>query len=395
MTTKTTKTVLFAALLSAIIIPASVMALDQKPLTPEAEISMIQAHVDELYSATTQLADKQTELDNLNKSETASVQEINTTKEQIAELEKIMDNKTTILVGIQEDLYERHTIEPALKAQLDEAEERAKILRTELDIPFVAIGTSSAEKALNLRIDVNALTSEKDEDYYTALLEKEFGDLPMLISFVEMGTEDSCTSYSGQNCDPIVGGIQMEAVGHGYCTIGIPVTRDSVEGYITSGHCVTLGSGTTDDVYQHTETAGTKVGDATVRIYDADCDCAFIDHSGSEDTQEKIWYSSNYYISVTSYVDRVADGTLVIMTGATSGPKSAVIDDGTDTWYFNSITWDVASTTTDVTSRGDGGAPWTSLAKSTFYGMHKGSDGSASYFIPWENVADATNGLDL
>ncbi|MCE2507207.1 MAG: hypothetical protein J4F36_12235 [Nitrosopumilaceae archaeon] len=90
MTTKTTKTVLFAALLSAIIIPASVMALDQKPLTPEAEISMIQAHVDELYSATTQLADKQTELDNLNKSETASVQEINTTKEQIAELENFM-----------------------------------------------------------------------------------------------------------------------------------------------------------------------------------------------------------------------------------------------------------------------------------------------------------------
>ncbi len=162
MTTKTTKTVLFAALLSAIIIPASVMALDQKPLTPEAEISMIQAHVDELYSATTQLADKQTELDNLNKSETASVQEINTTKEQIAELEKIIDNKTTILVGIQEDLYERHTIEPALKAQLDESEERAKILRTELDIPFVAIGTSSAEKALNLRIDVNALLKKME-----------------------------------------------------------------------------------------------------------------------------------------------------------------------------------------------------------------------------------------
>lgn len=395
MTTTTTKTVLLATILAAIIIPSSVMALEQKSLSPEEEMEIIQTHVDELYDATAKLIDKQTELENLKKSDTLATQEIITTEKAITELQKVVDRETTILADIQEDLYERHTIEPALKAKLDQAEERAKILRTELDIPFVAIGTSSAEKALNLRIDVNALTFEKDETYYTALLKKEFADVPTLISFVEMGTEDSCTSYSGQNCDPIVGGIQMEAVGHGYCTIGIPATRDSVEGYITAGHCVTLGSGTTDDVYQHTESAGTKVGDATIRIYDADCDCAFIDHSGSEDTQEKIWYSSNYYVSVTSYVDRVTDGTLVIMTGANSGPKSAVVDDGTDTWFFNSISWDVASTTTDVTEGGDSGAPWTSLAKSTFYGIHKGSDGSASYFIPWENVADATNGLDL
>lgn len=390
-----TKTVLLAAILSAILIPVSVMALDQKPMSSEEEVAMIQVHVDDLYKATTDLADKKTELTNLNKSDTTTVQEINATELEISTLEKTIDNKTMILVGIQDDLYDRYTIEPVLNEKLEQAKERAKELRTELDIPFVAIGVSHSKHALNLRIDINALTEQKDESYYTALLEKEFGNLPMIISFIEMGVEDSCTSYTGQICDPIVGGIQMEAVNHNWCTIGIPVTRNSVEGYITSAHCVDTGSGTANDVYQNKETGGNKVGDTTVRIYDADCDCAFIDHSGSEDTQEKIWYSSNYYISVTSYVDRVADGTLVIMTGATSGPKSAIIDEGNDTWYFNSITWDVASTTTDVTQLGDSGAPWTSLSKSTMYGMHKGSDGSASYFIPWENVADATNGLDL
>ncbi len=395
MTTKTTKTVLLAAILSAILIPVSVMALDQSPMTAEEEIAMIQVHVDDLYKATTDLADKKTELNNLNKSDAATVQEINATEIEISTLEKTIDNKTIILVGIQDDLYDRYTIEPVLNEKLEQAKIRAKEMRTELDIPFVAIGISHSNHALNLRIDINALTEEKDEAHYTALLEKEFGDLPMIISFIEIGMDESCTSYSGQNCDPIVGGIQMEGVNHGYCTIGIPVTRNGVEGYITAGHCVNTGSGTANDVYQHTEAAGTKVGDTTVKIYDADCDCAFIDHSGGEDTQEKIWYSSNYYISVTSYIDRVADGTLVIVTGATSGPKSAVIDEGNDTWYINSITFDVASTTTHVTTGGDSGAPWTSLSKSTMYGIHKGGDSSASYFIPWENVAHATDGLDL
>ena len=254
-------------------------------------------------------------------------------------------------------------------------------------------GFGHSQHALNLRIDVNALTAERDETYYRTLLAKEFGHVPTTISFIEAGGHDSCTGQKA-NCDPIVGGSSMNENGIGACTIGLPATRNNVEGYITAGHCVGNEAGDGDDVYQPSG-SGSKIGDTLVRIYDADFDCAFIDHSGLEDTQEKVWYSRNYYVSVTSYVDRVADDTLVMMTGQTSGPKAAIVDDATDTWYYDSIHWDVVSTTTDVTEGGDSGAPWTSLAKSTFYGIHSGSDGSASYFIPWENVADATDGLDL
>ncbi|MDE0526002.1 MAG: hypothetical protein OXI27_05330 [Thaumarchaeota archaeon] len=393
MTSKTTKIITAVAIFSAImVLPSAALSMSDEPTSPEEEVATIQAHVEELYNATVALADKQKELDELDRS-LATPQEIDAIKKRISELQRIVDSKNTVLAEIQEDLYERYTIDPTLNSKLEQAKERAKSLRTGMDIPFVAIGISHSQHALNLRIDVNALTAERDETYYRTLLAKEFGHVPTTISFIEAGAEDSCSSQTA-NCDPIVGGISMNENGVLACTIGLPATRDGVEGYITAGHCVGNEAGDGDDVYQPSG-SGSKIGDTLVRIYDADCDCAFIDHSGSEDTQEKVWYSRNYYVSVTSYVDRVADGTLVMMTGQTSGPKAAIVDDATDTWYYNSIHWDVVSTTTDVTEGGDSGAPWTSLAKSTLYGIHKGSGGGASYFIPWENVSDATDGLDL
>ncbi|MCY4492207.1 MAG: hypothetical protein OXC46_12215 [Thaumarchaeota archaeon] len=374
------------------VLPSAALSMGNEPMSPEEEVATIQTHVEELYDTTVKLADKQKELDELNISLTTS-QKIDAIKKQISELQKIVDNKTTVLAEIQENLYERYTIDPALNSRLEQAKEHAKSWRTEMDIPFVAIGISHSQHALNLRIDVNALTAEKNETYYRMLLAKEFGHVPTIISFIDVGAEDSCSSQTS-NCNPIVGGISMRENGKGTCTIGLPATRNGVDGYITAGHCVGNEGGTGDDVYQPGD-SNSKIGDTLIRIYDADCDCAFIEHAGNENTQEKVWYSRNYYVSVTSYVDRVADGTLIMMTGQTSGSKTAIVDDATDTWYFNSIRWDVVSTTTNVTKRGDSGAPWTSLAKNTMYGIHKGHDADASYFIPWENVANATDGLDL
>ncbi len=384
MISKTTKSVLFVAILSAIIIPASVLALDQKPLTPEAEVAMIQTHVDELYDATTKLADKTQELDALNSSGTSTIKEINATEKDISDLEKTIDNKTVILVGIQDDLYDRYTIEPVLNAKLEQAKERAKVLRDEMDIPFNGIGISHSQKALNLRIDEKSLTVEKDEAYYRTLLKKEFAGIPMIISFTTIEPEGCALQQA--NCDPIVGGVQMEAKNHDPCTISLPVTRSGVEGYITASHCVNTGSGTANDVFQHTESAGTKVGDTTVRIFTDDCDCAFIDHSGGEDTETKIWYSSNYFITVTGYTDRVSNGALVMVTGQNSGSKVAIVDDNTDTASYSGLNVDTISTTTHVTQGGDSGAPWSSLAKSNYYGLHVAGDSGASYFVPWENV---------
>lgn len=385
MTTKTTKILLFSAIFAAIMVPSLSLATDEQPMTPQEEIAMIQPHVDELYAATVELTEKERELELLNRSSVnASNESISVIEKRISELQQTIDDKTNMLAEIQEDLYERYTLEPQLKERLENAKAHALSLRTEQDIPFAGIGISHFHKALNLRIDANSLTAEKDETYYRNLLEKEFEGVPILISFVTP-TLDSCSTQTS-NCDPIVGGIEMEAKNHSPCTIGLPLYRSSVEGYITAGHCVDTGSGTANDVFQPTESGGTKVGDTTVKVYAAECDCAFIAHSGSEDTQEKVWYSSNFYVSVTTYTDRVANGSLVMMTGKTSGPQTAVVDDNTDTMTVGGINFDVVSTTTDVTQGGDSGAPWTSWAKSNFYGVHSGSNGSQSFFIPWENI---------
>ena len=67
-------------------------------------------------------------------------------------------------------------------------------------------------------IDETKLTESKDKAFYTNAVRSEFGDIPLIISFGS-NYDESCTSADA-NCNPIVGGIQMEGKNHGPCSIG-------------------------------------------------------------------------------------------------------------------------------------------------------------------------------
>lgn len=373
MTTKT-KILIAAVIISAIIIPASAMALEEKEYDAQAEIAKITPHVKELFDA-------KIELQKVQQQEAVSASEIAAKEARIAELQETIDRKTAFLKAFEEENIKRFTLEPALKEKLEAARAHAKTLD---DLPINKISVSHSQKVLVIGVDESRLTTEKDEQYYKTLLQKEFSGVPMKVVF-STNVDESCTTQTS-NCDPIVGGIEMEAKNHSPCTIGLPLFRSGVEGYITAAHCVDTGSGTANDVFQPTETGGTKVGDTTVRVYAAGCDCAFIAHSGSEDPQTKIWYSSNTYVAITGYTDLVTNGALVLMTGKTSGPESGIVDDNDSIMTVDGINFDVVDLTTYISAGGDSGAPYTSLAANNFYGIHKGNNGGVSAFIPWINI---------
>ena len=170
--------------------------------------------------------------------------------------------------------------------------------------------------------------------------------------------------------------------------------QGSTEGRITAGHCVGYGdftlSSSDDDVDQPTS-SDPEIGKGTELIYEAGCDCAFIDKNSSDNYQgKKVWYSSNYYTTITTFTDRAADNTLVLMTGSTSGTKAGIVNNNQATTYENGIGFDVIELTTDISADGDSGGSYTNLAKTTFYGTHKGDHSSSgnSVFIPWENIED-------
>lgn len=94
----------------------------------------------------------------------------------------------------------------------------------------------------------------------------------------------SCSSQTG-TCSPLEGGVSIEGKNHSACSSAFQAVDDGNEGFITSGHCVDAGSGTSDDVFQPTESGGTKIGDVNDNAYDSDtrCDCAFVQASSISD----------------------------------------------------------------------------------------------------------------
>jgi hypothetical protein len=171
--------------------------------------------------------------------------------------------------------------------------------------------------------------------------------------------------------------------------MGLPIYRNSVEGYITAAHCVgytgeTIGS--YEDVYQ--PDGGSKIGETVDKVYSDNCDCAFIEHTSGEDTETKVWYSEDYGVSITSYTDRVSNGEYVLMTGKTSGTELGQVDDNHSIVSVYPYNFDVVELTTDISDEGDSGAPYTNLGKNNFYGIHKGFNPSTgnSIFFAWEDI---------
>ncbi len=137
-----------------------------------------------------------------------------------------------------------------------------------------------------------------------------------------------------------------------------------------------------------------EIGKATQLVWEVGCDCAFIDKNSGDSYQEKkVWYSANYYTTITTFTDRAADNTLVLMSGSTSGTKAGIVNNNSATSYEGGIGFDVVELTTDISDDGDSGGPYTNLAKTTFFGTHTGFHSSTdnSVFIPWENIEDKLN----
>ncbi len=388
MTTKTTKTILFASLIAAMIIPvAAISAQGPQPVpyNAQAEIEQIEQFGIPLFEAKRELNEIKRTLEDPEKVSGVSSEQIEAAQERVLELEATIQTNKNALEELEQDRIQRFKIQPDLEAELRENQQKA----LDSDFPIIGTSLSHSQKALVLLVDENALTKEKNKGYYQKEIRSEFTGIPLVIKF---GTniEESCTSATA-NCDPIVGGIQMEAKNHGVCSIGLPVTRSGVDGWITAAHCVNTGSGSANDVYQPTEDwfGWNKVGDTTVRVYAEECDCAFVDQSSSDDTEESVWRSSNNYLPITGYVDRAANGSTVVLFGAEDNSiHFGTVDDNTATFTINNIDFDGVRLTSDISEGGDSGGAYTDGGGDDFLGIHKGVTGGDSFFIPWENIED-------
>ena len=79
-------------------------------------------------------------------------------------------------------------------------------------MPVSSTSVSGLEKVLIINLDESRFEEGKDRAYYVALFEERFSDIPVKIRF-NVAVAESCNGV-GSNCDPLVGGIKIEAKNH-------------------------------------------------------------------------------------------------------------------------------------------------------------------------------------
>ena len=371
MTRKTKKPLLIASVMAII----AISAITFLPAEGNTDITR---HVtdEEFRQAQIQVLDLKSDL---NKLEKQSARGIDTSTEkrnvnaQIAQFMPILDKH-------QEQQFAKHYIEPTRKNQLEQAELSLRDSISELGISSYAVNLNTLTKTIEVFTDDSSKNTQ-----VRALFDNYSSDIPFTLENGEFTIVNEACNSQTSDCDPIVGGIEVE----GDCTLGLPVRTGSwplyTYGFITAGHCISNGQ----DLNQPNENSP-QIGNNAVSREVVDCDCAWVPKTTFTTSKSEIWRSPNNYITVYNEADtRPADGTNIVTSGS-SGFSFGTVVDGTFVVTVNGIVVaDFIQHDIDLLG-GDSGSPIGDADASDILGIHKGEIeiGSNVYHVAtaWEEI---------
>lgn len=383
MTTKTTKTILFATLAIAALV-ASPMALSAQ----KGEVAAITRHVseEEFRDAQIKVLDLRAEKSKLEKqSEFGGID----TAQKIAELDSQINNLMPILDKHQEQNFAKYYIEPERKAQLEAVETDLRQRVSELGIDSYAVNLNSLTKTIEVVTD-----NPSKNDRVSALFDKYASDIPIVLTNGDFTINDFACADQNDDCDPIVGGIEIHGEGNGACTLGLPVRTGSWPFYsyhfITAGHCIDDN----DDMGQPDDTGADKIGDSTDSRYVGDCDCAMTDKTTGTTSYSAAWREPNNYLTIyEESSSRPSDGTDLTFSGITSGFEFGEVVDGSYQVTAGGINWDLIRHDMSLAG-GDSGGPIGDADFSMIIGIEKGEIGGVPVATAWEEI-DQDFSVDL
>ncbi len=292
---------------------------------------------------------------------------------QIAELMPILDK-------YQEQLHAKYYIEPTRLAYLEQVEEDLRNEISKMGFDGWGVNLNALTKIMEIHTN-NASKNTQIE----ALIAK-YPDVPMNLTNGEVILIDHACATQINDCNPIVGGIEIE----GNCTLGMPIRNGTwpwhTYGFITAGHCIN----DSQDMNQPNEHSP-EIGDRTDSRYTGNCDCAWSTKTTNTPSSSSIWRSPNNYLTVyNEATDRPEKGDMIVLSGKTSGFKFGHIVNGNFKMQAGGIDWDLISH--DIKAKGgDSGAPIGDADASHIIGIHKGTitkkDGSVHYVATaWEEI---------
>lgn len=292
-TSKTIKTVLFAGLLAAMILPFSAMdvaeAQTDKKNPKDKTLERIQEKNDRelILKKTNELDAEENDLKEKIKSEKneSEKQKINKRLNEIkSELDKI--DKKNHEKDIPQAQMEK------LISQQDAFEE--KLIDSDV-IEFVtSVGIDITSKEIQVGINQDIVSSDNIDTIVSDLEKIMPKNAKWHVVYSDTVELLSCNQ---DECDPIIGGNKIRNIDGDKCSYGFQAKKGSVWGWITAGHCVDglVGSLVKDHSYD-------IIGAVNAEnfYWGTYCDCAWITDNTSNPVDNKVYLGSQYTITKTT-----------------------------------------------------------------------------------------------
>jgi len=377
MTYKNAKTILFASLLVAMILPFSMMSLaDAAPGKNADEKSLKQQYEEVSQKYNTVLIAVQ----KLDSFETEKILTVSQAQDRLDKVAKMNE------LSLQADEIQRKNIEAhKMPAKIEEFLSNAEKLVEENVDDLTGV-------IVNGKLRTLVVYAQTDEAAQQA---KE------LVGYVEtknthLDIRVSTFNFSGcldddEECNPVMGRLQMEAENNGKCRIAVPYTDGTNEGFLTAGHCV---DNSADKVYQP-EAETNQIGDISDGTWlvsaSQSCDCAWIDKRGTKTFSERIFdtgYSYGYSYYTIDDHNTPSVGTFVSM-GEADGIVHAVEIIKYDEIEIENEMWTDMMYLDEGTDYGDSGGAVFGNITHDFHGIISGGDTSTTIASHWNNIETA------
>ena len=381
MTKNRTKTILFASLIAAMILPFSSMNLadaeefDKNPKDKtldrlhEKEIrKQFLKKLNELGVEEADLKEKLDSVDNETEREKI-IQRIDLIKSERTNMENENHKKNIQQTKLRELVYQQILFEKKLQ--------NSNILE------FVTtVGIDVTSKEIQVGLNQDTVNPKNIDSIVFAIGQFMPEDTPWHIVYSDAVTSLSCTQ---NECEPLIGGNWIEVVGDAPCSFGFKAIKDGVYGFITAGHCADGLVG--NSVYDY---SGTNIGTVSQERFDwgTSCDCAWITGSTSLYNNEVFDMPSTHTITQTTQASE-QQNDLIMKTGAAGGISYGTVSavnvsvySVLDGYYVqNLVRSDVAMV------HGDSGGTIVSASdKGNLYGIATAHDWWGNYHTPVDQI---------
>lgn len=371
MTTKNIKFALFGALITAMILPFSGMGFADA--TPNENAKSLKQQYDEVSQ---QYRNAEIAIQKLDAIESERAL---TAGEQVERIQKISEMKALEFQAaeIQRQNIEAHKMPTNIAEKLDVAEKLVEANIKGLSGAYV----NGKERTLKVIVSTQE-EADKVQDLVGYIADGETNLEVRVSEFTFSGCE-----AQDDECNPVMGRIQIDGSGNNPCRLAVPYSMGSSEGFLTAGHCVD-DSGFVYQPLQFANSIGNAADvDSEVQV-SGSCDCAWVEKRGTKTFEERIFdtgYTWGYSWYAIDDHNTPTAGTFVSM-GEKNGIVHSVEIEKYDDATVEGVNFTDMMYLDEGTSSGDSGGPVFGNISHDFHGIISGGDSSTTVASHWDNI---------